>query len=99
VFFGFMARCFASISKSEGCTIAILVDRIITVIGFKNTGIEVISMSFSEFDVTYRTRKENFLQQIDRLTEWWDSVEKSLLFILQRSWMLRSVWSFLDYRR
>ncbi|HQU98126.1 MAG TPA: hypothetical protein PLV19_05460 [Nitrosomonas sp.] len=56
-------------------------------------------MSFSEFDVTYRTRKENFLQQIDRLTEWWDSVEKSLLFILQRSWMLRSVWSFLDYRR
>lgn len=69
-----MARYFTLIFKSEDCTIAILVDRIITVIGFKNTGIEVISMSFSEFDVTYRTRKENFLQQIDQLIDW-DSVE------------------------
>jgi len=36
-------------------------------------------MSFSEFDVTRRTRKGNFLKQIDQLIiGWWGSVEKAI---------------------
>jgi len=32
-------------------------------------------MSFSEFDVTRRTRKGNFLKQIDQLIDW-NSIKK-----------------------
>ena len=35
-------------------------------------------MSFSEFDVTRRTRKGNFLKQIDQLIDW-DSIEKVIV--------------------
>jgi len=31
--------------------------------------IEVLTMSFSEYDVTHRTRKGNFLKQIDQLIQ------------------------------
>ena len=34
-------------------------------------------MSFSEFDVTRRTRKGNFLKQIDQLIDW-NSIEKAI---------------------
>lgn len=34
-------------------------------------------MSFSEFDVTRRTRKENFLNQIDYLIDW-EPIEKAI---------------------
>mgnify|MGYP001393119552 FL=1 len=34
-------------------------------------------MSFSEYDVTRRTRKGNFLKQIDELIDW-DSIEKAI---------------------
>ena len=34
-------------------------------------------MSFSEFDVTRRTRKRNFLKQIDQLIDW-NSIEKAI---------------------
>ncbi|TXI18214.1 MAG: IS5 family transposase [Nitrosomonas sp.] len=34
-------------------------------------------MSFSEYDVTRRTRKGNFLKQIDQLIDW-DSIEKAI---------------------
>jgi IS5 family transposase len=34
-------------------------------------------MSFSEYDVTGRTRKGNFLKQIDQLIDW-NSIEKAI---------------------
>ena len=35
-------------------------------------------MSFSEFDVTRRTRKGNFLNRIDQLIDW-DSIEEVIV--------------------
>ena len=34
-------------------------------------------MNFSDYDATRRTRKENFLKQIDELIDW-DSIEKAI---------------------
>lgn len=39
--------------------------------------IELIDMSFSDFDVTRRTRKGNFLNQINQLIDW-NSIEKAI---------------------
>ncbi|WP_103967067.1 hypothetical protein [Nitrosomonas ureae] len=36
-----------------------------------------MTMSFSEYDVTRRTRKGNFLKQIDQLIDW-NSIEKAI---------------------
>ena len=39
--------------------------------------VELINMNFSEFDVSRRTRKGNFLNQIDHLIDW-APIEKAL---------------------
>ena len=44
---------------------------------FLNHTIELIDMSFSEFDITRSTRKGSFLKQIDHLIDW-TPVEKAI---------------------
>ncbi len=44
---------------------------------FQNHSIEEICMSFSEFDVTRRTRKGHFLKQINQLIDW-NSIGKAI---------------------
>ncbi len=71
--------------------VAILVVQSTTIIASQNNSIEVINMSFSEFDVTRRTRKGNFLKQIDQLFDW-NSIEKAIaVHIKHRFAMLRGV--------
>jgi IS5 family transposase len=40
-------------------------------------------MSFSEYDVTRRTRKGNFPKQIDQLIDW-NAIEQAIEFITPR---------------
>ena len=63
----------------EGVSTAQRSDSLVQLINqhFLNHIVELINMSFSEFDVTRRTRKGNFLNQIDYLIDW-TPIEKAI---------------------